>query len=114
MTGRRAKDDKEDKGFSDEQRVRREEREIEKGSWSSEREREWEEERARIGGSTAQCWGGQRCRHRKPLLLQATEDGRQREREREDGEREAPSISEASPTRGRGLKSTTADGGRRS
>lgn len=39
MTGRRAKDDKEDKGFSDEQRVRREEREIEKGSWSSERER---------------------------------------------------------------------------
>lgn len=54
------------------------------------REREWEEERARIGGSTAQCWGGQRCRHRKPLLLQATEDGRQREREREDGEREKP------------------------
>lgn len=39
MTGRRAKDDKKDKGFSDEQRVRREEREIEKGSWSSEGER---------------------------------------------------------------------------
>lgn len=44
VTGRRAKDDKEDKGFSDEQRVRREEREIEKGSWSGERERE------RVGG----------------------------------------------------------------
>lgn len=52
------------------------------------REREWEEERARIGGSAAQCWGGQRCRHRKPLLLQATEDGRQAEREREKTERE--------------------------
>lgn len=58
MTGRRAKDDKEDKGFSDEQRVRREEREIEKGSWSSEREsvggRKSENRRQRA----AQCWGG--------------------------------------------------------
>lgn len=46
--------------------------------------------------------GGQRCRHRKPLLLQATEA--ERERKREDGERErergAPGISKASPTRG--------------
>lgn len=30
--------------------------------------------------------GGQRCRHRKPLLLQATEA--ERERKREDGEKE--------------------------
>lgn len=90
-------------------------------------------ERERVGGRKSEnrrqrsaVLGGQRCRHRKPLLLQATEDGRQRERRRREKtgrererrrrerEREAPSISEASPTRGRGLKSTTADSGRRS